>query len=289
MTPSACRALDRRAFLKSSSLAVAGAGLWTLPVAAFGPAEAPGSPRVQRLTWAGLKIEMEDTTLLIDPIITDIWQGNRSFSMVTPEINTERRYVLLTHLHNDHYDRAAVAEALGERGRVVCHEGIVEEVASDGFRVRPAAHYEPIRLGAFIATALPAVDGLGVKGGQVSWAVRGGGKTFFHGGDTLWHGHWRLFQQQYGPFDAAYLPINGFQLQGMEPPSTIAASMTPEQAVAAGVLLGARVVTPIHYGVNDPEFYVEYPEAEGAFIALAQERELEISVLAPGEWAAGRP
>lgn len=276
---------NRRSFLKTSSLAAVGTTLSAPSLASPFPPRSRTTPKVQRLSWAGLKIEMDGTTLLIDPIVTDIWQGNRTFPIVAPEITTRRRYVLLTHLHNDHYDRAAVTAALGERGRVVCHEAVVNEVASDGFRVRPVKHYAPIQLGGFLASAVPAVDGLGVQGGQVSWVIRGGDRTLFHGGDTLWHGHWWLFRKQFGPFDAAYLPINGFQLKGMNPPSGIPASMTPEQAVAAGTLLGARVVTPIHYGVDDPEYYSEYPNAPTVFASHAQQSGLTVSVLEPGDWA----
>lgn len=275
---------NRRSFLKTSSLAAVGTSLQpSLPVA---PAiQRRESPKVQRLSWAGLKIEMGSTTLLIDPIITDIWQGNRNFPIVTPEVTTRRSYVLLTHLHNDHYDRTVVADVLGERGRVICHEAIADSVASDGFRIIPTAHYEPIQVGGFLIFAVPAVDGLGVRGGQVSWIVRGGGQTLFHGGDTLWHGHWWSFREQFGPIDAAYLPINGFQLKGMNPQSGIPASMIPEQAVAAATLLGARVVTPIHYGVNDPEYYIEYPDSHTVFASQAHERGLTVSLLEPGEWA----
>lgn len=272
---------NRRSFLKTSSLAAVGT---TLPAPSIA-SRSRAIPKVQRLSWAGLKIELDGTTLLIDPIVTDIWQGNRNFPIVTPEITTRRCHVLLTHLHNDHYDRAAITAVVGERGRVVCHEAIASDVASDGFRIRSATYYEPIQLGGFLVSAVPAVDGLGVTGGQVSWVIRTDDQTLFHGGDTLWHGHWWLFRKQFGPFDAAYLPINGFQLKGMNPPSGIPASLTPEQAVAAGTLLDARVVTPIHYGVNDPEYYIEVPEAANTFMRLAAERNLGTAILEPSDWA----
>ena len=65
-------------------------------------------------------------------------------------------------------------------------------------------------------------------------------------------------------------------------PSHLPASMTPEQAVAAGVVLGAKAVCPIHYGL-DVELYREYPHALQNFISAAQKRDLPVVILQPGE------
>lgn len=82
----------------------------------------------------------------------------------------------------------------------------------------------------------------------------------------------------------AFLPINGAKFNFQVPPSDIPAVMTPEQAVAAGQILGARKLVPIHYGVSGMNTYVEYPSAEAAFLEQAKKRALAVEVLAAGSW-----
>ena len=67
--------------------------------------------------------------------------------------------------------------------------------------------WQTVTVGPFTVTALPAADGTGDP--QVSWAVEAGGRRIVHGGDTMFHGWWWRAAQAAGPFDAAFLPING--------------------------------------------------------------------------------
>jgi hypothetical protein len=52
--------------------------------------------------------------------------------------------------------------------------------------------------------------------------------------------------RQYGPFDAAFLPVSGARFGWRKPVSDVPAVMTPEQAVVAASVLGAKVL------VTDP-------------------------------------
>ena len=88
----------------------------------------------------------------------------------------------------------------------------------------------------------------------------------------------------YGPFDVAFLPINGAIIQSRTPPSGLPASMTPEQAVAAADILNAKALCPIHYGGNDPPSYVEFPDVERAVREAAKARRVNLSLVQPGEW-----
>lgn len=240
---------------------------------------------IRRLTWAGVRFEYKGTALFVDPITTDIWDGDRGFPIVELEPGQRRSYVLLTHLHNDHYDKKAIGEVLGEKGRVVCHNAVADTVAADGFRLRGTELHAPTRFGEFLVRAVPAVDGFGASGGQVSWVIEVAGKTFIHCGDTLWHGEWWNTAFAYGPFDVAFMPINGVHIPGFKPQSLMPASMTPEQAVAASVVLGAKLITPIHFGHHDPDFYQEYPEAVPTFLKTAKERDMPVELLEVGEVA----
>ena len=239
--------------------------------------------KAQRLSWAGVKLELPSITLFIDPLINpQVWDDALKQPLVPLEAATQQRQVLVTHLHPDHFDPSAVKKVLTESGYLICHIDSAAIAASQGFRVWAARLYEPMIFDDFTVVAVPAVDGY--NSNQVSWVVTGGGKRIIHCGDTLWHGAWWQIGRQYGPFDAAFLPINGAKFSWRQPASDVPAVLTPEQAVAAGIVLGAKLVVPIHYGVSGAEGYAEYPNAEAAFIEIAKKRKLPIEILKPGEW-----
>jgi L-ascorbate metabolism protein UlaG (beta-lactamase superfamily) len=235
---------------------------------------------IQRLTWAGVKLVSGDTTVLIDAVNTDIWDGNAPEGFVPVEVSTKRRYALITHAHNDHFDAAGLKALLGERGYVICHESIATYIASRGFRVIPANSWEPVIRGGFVMTAVPAEDGFGSE--QVSWVVSAAGKRVFHGGDTLWHGKLEDIGLQFGPFDAAFLPINGAKV-AHDPVIETAAVMNPIQALDAARLLTATTIVPIHFGLNDPPHYVEVDEPLKSFMKAATRRGQTVQHLQPGE------
>jgi L-ascorbate metabolism protein UlaG (beta-lactamase superfamily) len=212
-----------------------------------------------------------------------VWGPALPDKLVPVEVTEGDRYVVITHRHPDHFDPAAARKALGTAGSVVCSADVAPAVAAAGFKVRSAPLYEPILLGdSFTATAVPAVDGYGDA--QVSWVVSGGGRRIIHCGDTLWHGSWWHIGRQLGPFDAAFLPINGARFGWRKPVSDVPAVMTPEQAVAAAVVLGARLLVPIHYGVVGAEGYQEVSLPEAALLRVARERKMAVEIVRPGEW-----
>jgi len=74
------------------------------------------------------------------------------------------------------------------------------------------------------------------------------------------HGSWGDIGAQFGRSDAVYLPINGFRFSVRNLDVDTPASMTPEQAADTALVLGARVIVPIHYGLS-ASFHREEPDA----------------------------
>lgn len=238
------------------------------------------SVEIQRLTWAGVKLSNENTTVFIDTMATDIWDGAAPEKFVEPEANTPRRYALITHVHNDHFDAEGLHSLLGERGYVICHQPIAAYVASRGFKVIPVALNQSVSRGGFWFTALPASDGFGDA--QVSWLVSTGTQKVFHGGDTLWHGEFERIGAQYGPIDIAFLPINGVSVPG--PLGAYSPRvMTPQQAVDAAKLLRAKVISPIHFGVTSAPGYVEVEKPLQALRDAVADQHLSVVHLVPGD------
>jgi L-ascorbate metabolism protein UlaG (beta-lactamase superfamily) len=258
--------------------------------------------RIRWLGWAGVELEQDGTTVVIDPLTepagTFAAMGDAARDVELPPVERAeaKRAVagLVTHLHRDHTDAGALAEALAD-GAAVHHPASVE----DGNLALAQAEYElgaaelprnavaawaSFEIGPFECTALPAVDGLGDP--QVSWLVEGGGTRVLHLGDTIFHSAWWQFARRAGPFDAVFAPINGavVSFPHQQPPSPFPAAMEPEQAALAAELLGADTVVPMHYGgfAFDP-YYRPVDDALGRFERAARGRPYRSAALAPGE------
>ncbi|GAA0713096.1 MBL fold metallo-hydrolase [Dokdonella soli] len=275
----------RRDFLRSATAMLAAAKLG-FPRNAIAEDPAPLSLRAQRLAWAGVRLQLETGTLFLDPLTNrNVWGTALKDPLIPVTDATGDRFVVVTHRHPDHCDPDTIRQALGDDGTLAyaANAGVPNV---PGVKMRAGALYEPLLLGDFTATAVPAVDGYGDP--QVSWIINAGGKRIIHCGDTLWHGSWWHIGRQYGPFDAAFLPINGARFSWRKPVSDVAAVMTAEQAVAAAVVIGARLIVPIHYGVVGAEGYSEDPHAEEELQTFARKRHVAVEILKPGAWLSWR-
>lgn len=274
------RGMRRREFLSACGNLSAAA---LLPGGAVFATAGTDGLRIQRLGWAGIRLQLPQATLFIDPLINpDTWGAALKDPLVPIADSVGDTYVLITHAHPDHFDAMAVAQALSKGGALIYPAGTNPLPVPQGARARPSPLWEPQLLGDFTATAVPAADGYGDT--QVSWIVSAAGRRIFHGGDTLWHGHWWRIGRQFGPFDAAFLPINGARFGWRKPVSGLPGVLTPEQAVAAANILGARRLVPIHYGVSGSAEYVEVEDPVGQLRHAARETSIEIQPLTPGTW-----
>lgn len=247
---------------------------------------APPAPqlRVQRLAWAGIRLQLPNATLFIDPLIDPtIWGDALSDPLIAVDDAIGDPVVLVTHRHGDHADVAAIAAALKHGGTLAYATGTPTfDGLPAGVRQRSCPLWEPQLLGDFTATPVPASDGYGDV--QVSWVVSAGGRRIFHGGDTMMHGGWWRIGRQFGRFDAAFLPINGAVFSFRQPASGEPAVLTPGQAVAAATILGAERIIPIHYGVAGAENYAEVPDPLRALLDASVADGPRVMPLPPGAW-----
>jgi L-ascorbate metabolism protein UlaG (beta-lactamase superfamily) len=259
--------------------------------------------KVRRLGWAGLEVEQDEQSLvvdlLVDPGVFAQFYGDPRDELIEPQPGRARA-ALLTHLHRDHADVAAIERALRPGGSVLRPARRVPEtrldeaatgaaeaaLAESGLAVLECGAGDVFDLEAINISALTASDGLGTS--QVSWLIEAGGRRILHAGDTLWHGSWWDIAAEHGPIDIAFLPANGAVLNypQWQPPVDVPASMTPEQAVEAASALAARQLVPIHYNrtFEHPHFYRPARDARERIAAHAASRNVDVLFLDPGDW-----
>jgi L-ascorbate metabolism protein UlaG (beta-lactamase superfamily) len=258
--------------------------------------------KVRWLGWAGVELEQEGDTVVVDPLIdpaatfAGLGDGAREVEVpaVVPAAPGSAVAGLVSHLHRDHTDAGALAGALLP-GAAVYHPVSTEtgnlalaqaehELRDAELPRRAVGTWESVTVGPFTCTALPAVDGLGDP--QVSWLIEAGGQRVLHLGDTMFHGAWWQMARRAGPFDVVLAPVNGavVDFPHQQPASPLPAAMDPEQAALAGELLDAKAVVAIHYGgfAFEPH-YRPVAEAAARFERAAHGRPYRAVTLTAGD------
>lgn len=242
---------------------------------------------LQRLNWAGVLIETKSNRILIDPVYKS--PDTSFFGMPTQPFSPleeipSANAILITHLHSDHFDPDFIIRKFGSDILVLVPKGTEKVVEERGLtNVKGMSVGEVYIIGDLSVTASYSVDGLGDN--QVSWVVKDKVKTIIHCGDTLWHGYWWEMERNYGPFDAAFLPINGAVVY--EPGNRHSKQhicLTPEQAVSAARVLDARLLIPIHYAsFHNPPIYLETENAEDRLLSSSKQENVRVQLLKPKE------
>jgi L-ascorbate metabolism protein UlaG (beta-lactamase superfamily) len=256
------------------------------------------------LGWAGVELAVGDDTLVIDALADAAAVFAPLGPVATanvPDVIPARAGAavagLVTHLHRDHADAAALAHALrpdapvlepaaggGDRVENLALLQAEHELAESGVERRRFEPWQSTEIRPFTITALPAVDGTGDP--QVSWLIEADGMRVLHLGDTMWHGYWWRMARRHGPFDVVFVPVNGAVLNfpQRQPPSPFAGALDPEQAAVAVHILGARLAVPIHAnGYDIPGVYEPVADPVAQFDAAA-----DVPVAAPHLTAGAR-
>ena len=274
-----------RAPARRRLLAAAPVALLAWPFAARAAA-ADEALAIHYLGWAGVELRYGDNAVFIDPQLVFRDRPARQVQTAPIASTATSRFALVTHLHPDHFDPVALRQALSDDGNVFAEASMAAGVAAKGLPVTALAMWEPFSAGGFdghdfLVVPVPAADGFGDA--QVSWVVRAAGRRFIHCGDTIWHGHFRRIGRAYGPFDVAFLPINGFAQTDLVPSTTMPYAMTPEIALQAARLLGAQTVVPIHFGRAPSQTYIETDAPERRFVDEARRLGQAVRVLRAGD------
>src|SRR3990170_5064327 len=115
------RGMGRRKFL-SACAGMSAAAL--LPGSRVFAADGAEGLRIQRLAWAGIRLQLPQATLFIDPLVNpDAWGPALKDPLIPVGDAVGDTYVLITHAHPDHFDAKAAADALAKGGALVYPAG----------------------------------------------------------------------------------------------------------------------------------------------------------------------
>jgi N-acyl-phosphatidylethanolamine-hydrolysing phospholipase D len=248
----------------------------------FDPAALRGDRNVTWIGHASFLVNMEGVGFLTDPIFSPRaspvgFTGPRR--LVPPGVPLAALprldFVVLSHDHYDHTDRASV-RALGERGvPFLVPRGMGELVRRFGAEARELAWWEEATVGPVRVRCVPARHFSGRtltdrnRRLWAGWVVEGQAKRFYFAGDTAYFPGFTEIAARLGPPDLAAIPIGAYL------PAEIMAAvhLNPEEAVQAALDLRAREVVGMHFGTFD---LTDEPldEPPGRFLAEAQRKGL---------------
>lgn len=213
------------------------------------PSVAPGEVVITWIGHASFLIQTSGGNVLVDPIWGNWLKGIKRMrhAGVEPGALPPVDLVLVTHAHFDHLDRRSLRGVAAGQPVVVPFE--VGNLVHDlGFGLVQELHYwETFALGSIRVTLTPCHH-WGARMLHDSHRGFGGfilevdGRVIYHCGDTAYFEGFTEIGRRY-PIDVALLPIGAY-----EPPSLRAVHMNPEEALEACVVLGAKVMVPMHYG-----------------------------------------
>ena len=170
-------------------------------------------------------------------------------------------FVLLSHLHGDHFDRMA-ERRLNKATSIISTRHATSYLEKVGFtRTHAIKTWETIEVrkgGATLnLTAMPGIHGPGLLGAVLPPVMgsmlefgdeeRGTRLRMYISGDTLIHGRLREIPRRFPDVDLALLHLGGTRVLG------IMVTMDAEQGVEAMKIVDPRTTIPIHY--NDYEAF----------------------------------
>lgn len=214
------------------------------------------------VVWLGhctFLIRLGGRLLLTDPVFGDCGPAKRRCDL---PFNAEKirglDYVLISHNHRDHADKASLQTVLYNNPNATVLTGLQATALVQGWsprtRIQEAGWWQQYRtVPGLEIIYLPAMHwsrrGMFDENEMLwgSYLLRANGKTIFFGADSGYDVHFQEIGQQFPGIDLCLLSIGGYAPQWfMQPGHT-----NPVEAVQAFHDLGGKTLVPMHYGTFD--------------------------------------
>ena len=250
------------------------------------PASAPrrrlatGEVRATFINHATVLLQVGPVNVLTDPVWSErasplSWAGPRRVHRPglryedLPPIDA----VVLSHNHYDHLDLPTLRRlAIDHAPRVLAGLGLRRWLAQRGVgRAEELDWWQGSQLAADVRVTFTPTQHWSSRGLRDrrrtlwgGWVVEHAGKTVYFAGDTATGPHFARVAERFGPPDLALLPIGAYAPRDFMG----TAHLSPAEAVAAHLELGARRSMAIHFGTF--QLSQEAREAPGRLLAAAR-------------------
>tara|TARA_Y100001968_G_scaffold155462_1_gene142013 strand:- start:481 stop:1266 length:786 start_codon:yes stop_codon:yes gene_type:complete len=249
-------------------------------VTEVGAALAEGAVRITLLRTSCLLIEHAGRTAITDPWFRRTMRGLPVFRRPAIAVRDLPRidYVFASHLHRDHFHRAAIRAMANPEMEIVGTVGTAAHCRALQLRaVHDLAPWEQVEVGPFTVYATPC-EHTGPAPAEVNFIIDLGELRLFFGGDCRWSSAFADIARRFPGIDVAMLPIGGTRIFGRR------TTMNPADAARAAEVLKPRFVIPIHEGGEwlpvppaswHPGRFAHFPGALERSSSTAQARVLE--------------
>lgn len=244
------------------------------------------------LVWLGhnsFYMQMADKHIMFDPVFGNIpFVKRKSKLPADPAVFKRIDYLLISHDHFDHLDKASVVRLFKDNPqmKVFCGLGVGELILGwcPGIEVIEAGWYQQMDDGQLKITFLPTQH-WGKRslndGGQRLWGafmLQGNGLSVYYGGDTGYSNHFVEIPELFGAPDYALLGIGAYKPRWFMQPNHI----SPYDSLTASVEMRAKVTIPMHYGTFDLS---DEPLSDppSVFASEARKRGIRVEIPALGE------
>jgi L-ascorbate metabolism protein UlaG (beta-lactamase superfamily) len=122
--------LNRRLFLQG--IATVTATISAVPLPARAGTQRANGARIQRMDWAGIRIEAGTSVTYIDAVTPE----DAKIKAMSFTSKMKNRHGLITHEHDDHYDQPYLESLIGTNGTLICHRDTMVSIERGNFRVK---------------------------------------------------------------------------------------------------------------------------------------------------------
>lgn len=266
---------------------------FSLPKQLITKSDFPETPSDFAAWWLGHSsfiLELDGKRILFDPVFENggplpIILRRFDVSPIKREELPEIDIVVITHDHYDHLEAATIKFLATTNTEFIVPLGVGARLEGWGIQknnISELGWHDAKTVGSLQITALPGIHYTSRSYNDrdktlwASFVIKGADKNLFISGDTGYGAHLKEIGEKHGPFDLAFVEIDGWN-KGW--PLT---HLFPDQAVQLCHDINTKLMFPIHWGVFDLALH-PWDESIKMVAEFATEKNIELVTPIMGE------